>query len=124
MRRYMNKIVQKVSTLVMVTAVVFSVGAVAVSPASAKPIPWNLSICLTRKPTLSKTTNSTHPCVLIVQKRLKNKYRINPGPLDGIFGTQTKNAVKVFQGNKRIAVDGIVGPRTWDAFLTDFTPGD
>lgn len=121
----MSNIVKKFSVLALVVVTVVSFGTVVASAAVAKPVvPWNLSTCLTRKPTLSKTTNSTHPCVLVVQKRLKNKYRINPGPLDGIFGTQTKNAVKVFQGNKRITVDGIVGTQTWEAFLDDYTPGD
>ncbi|HZO73676.1 MAG TPA: peptidoglycan-binding protein [Ktedonobacteraceae bacterium] len=34
---------------------------------------------------------------------------------DGQFGTLTANAVKDFQKQKRLAVDGVVGPNTWHA---------
>lgn len=37
--------------------------------------------------------------------------------LDGIFGTKTKNAVKVFQKNRGLTEDGIVGPKTWEWLL-------
>lgn len=35
------------------------------------------------------------------------------GRLDGIFGTQTLQAVRYFQSANRIPVDGIIGQRTW-----------
>ena len=37
---------------------------------------------------------------------------------DGIFGENTKNAVKVFQKNRGLVQDGIVGPNTWDYLLS------
>jgi peptidoglycan hydrolase-like protein with peptidoglycan-binding domain len=37
----------------------------------------------------------------------------DPGPVDGVFGTKTENAVKQFQSDKGITADGIVGPITW-----------
>ncbi|MGP1384890.1 MAG: peptidoglycan-binding domain-containing protein [Thainema sp.] len=40
------------------------------------------------------------------------------GPIDGIFGPKTEAAVKVFQGEYRLVVDGIVGPQTWMALYT------
>lgn len=49
--------------------------------------------------------------VLQLQRDLKN-LGIDVGPLDGIYGPQTDNAVKTFQGMQNIAVDGIVGPNT------------
>jgi peptidoglycan hydrolase-like protein with peptidoglycan-binding domain len=37
----------------------------------------------------------------------------DPGPVDGEFGSQTETAVKAFQQDRGIAVDGVVGPITW-----------
>lgn len=39
--------------------------------------------------------------------------RYDPKGLDGIFGSNTEKAVKQFQKNKKITVDGIVGKVTW-----------
>ena len=35
-----------------------------------------------------------------------------PGPIDGVFGSQTKAALMTFQRDKGLIVDGIVGPKT------------
>lgn len=121
----MNKIVQKISAFVMVAVSVVSVGAVMAPAASAKPVTWNYSLCLSRQPMLSMTTNSTHPCVKILQRKLNNVYHVEPRlVVSGVFGQQTKKAVKKFQTLKSITVDGIVGPQTWNALLSDYNPGD
>ncbi|MBD5639420.1 peptidoglycan-binding protein [Clostridium botulinum] len=36
------------------------------------------------------------------------------GPIDGIFGSKTEEAVKRFQLNNRLVVDGIIGPNTYE----------
>ncbi|TPE68012.1 hypothetical protein AMD02_015740 [Halalkalibacterium halodurans] len=41
----------------------------------------------------------------------------NPGPFDGIFGGKTESAVRAFQRDNGLTVDGIVGPQTWGALL-------
>ena len=41
-----------------------------------------------------------------------NRWGYNCGTVDGIFGTKTVNAVKQFQRNNGLAVDGIVGAKT------------
>lgn len=55
---------------------------------------------------------STGPLVAELQALLKT-WGYNPGPIDGIFGPSTKAAVIAFQKDAGIAVDGIVGPITW-----------
>ena len=46
----------------------------------------------------------------------------SPGPVDGIFGSKTENAVLDFQRDRRIEVDGVVGPETWDALIAGERP--
>jgi peptidoglycan hydrolase-like protein with peptidoglycan-binding domain len=40
--------------------------------------------------------------------------------VDGIFGPNTTQWVKEFQGNSNLEVDGIVGEDTWTALLNDW----
>lgn len=44
----------------------------------------------------------------------------DPGPIDGIVGTNTIKAIKSFQGEAGIGQDGIVGPITWGAFFAKY----
>jgi peptidoglycan hydrolase-like protein with peptidoglycan-binding domain len=53
-----------------------------------------------------------------LQERLE-ELGFHPGPIDGIFGRQTADAVMRFQRTASITVDGIVGPQTRVA-LRDF----
>lgn len=41
----------------------------------------------------------------------------NVGEIDGIFGDKTEKAVRAFQKDKGLAVDGIAGRNTWRALL-------
>ena len=36
-----------------------------------------------------------------------------PGPIDGVFGKKTEDAVRAFQKLKGLEVDGVAGPITW-----------
>ena len=36
--------------------------------------------------------------------------------IDGVFGAETEKAVKQFQEKKKLTVDGVVGPKTWNSF--------
>lgn len=48
-----------------------------------------------------------------LQERL-NYLLYSCGVVDGIFGDDTKDAVKAFQAERGLAVDGVVGQKTWN----------
>ncbi len=52
--------------------------------------------------------------VKTIQKKLKN-WGYYSGNIDGIYGSQTLNAVKKFQQKNGLSVDGIAGPKTLSA---------
>jgi peptidoglycan hydrolase-like protein with peptidoglycan-binding domain len=59
--------------------------------------------------------------VLGLQSGLKQELGYNVGPIDGVFGPSTENAVKEFQKDSGLVADGIVGQRTWEAFEAALT---
>ena len=60
---------------------------------------------------------ATGPVVSALQKALKTYSAQNPaadpGPVDGVFGHRTKAAVRAYQEDRGVAVDGVVGDLTW-----------
>lgn len=59
--------------------------------------------------------------VKVLQGELFNRgYNLGKYGVDGSFGKDTEAAVKTFQKDNGLAVDGIAGPATWDAL--DGTP--
>jgi peptidoglycan hydrolase-like protein with peptidoglycan-binding domain len=62
------------------------------------------------EPTLKK--GSKGQAVKDLQEALK-ALGLAPGPVDGVFGKKTEDAVKAFQTSKGLEVDGVVGPVTW-----------
>lgn len=60
--------------------------------------------------------------VTTLQKRLKT-WGYYTGSVDGIFGSQTEQAVKYFQRKNGLVVDGIVGPATAKAVGISLTGG-
>lgn len=58
---------------------------------------------------------STGPYVKLIQSLLA-RIGYDPGPVDGIFGNRTLQAVIAFQRDNGLTPDGIVGPATWNAF--------
>ncbi|WP_457621446.1 peptidoglycan-binding domain-containing protein [Persephonella sp.] len=59
---------------------------------------------------------STGEEVKKIQRKLK-KLGYYRGPIDGIFGGGTESAVKNFQRDNGLVVDGIVGSKTWKALF-------
>jgi uncharacterized protein (TIGR02594 family) len=59
--------------------------------------------------------------ILQLQQKLKNS-GFDPGPLDGIMGAMTRNAVRAFQAANGLEVDGIVGPITHAALFGPAIP--
>jgi len=63
-------------------------------------------------PTIKKGSKGAAVSML---QQLLTDYGYNPGSVDGDFGTKTDKAVKEFQGDFSLVVDGIVGPKSWAA---------
>jgi peptidoglycan hydrolase-like protein with peptidoglycan-binding domain len=69
-------------------------------------------------------SGSTGETVETLQKKLL-ALGINPGPVDGVFGSKTDAAVRRFQEREGLQADGIVGPQTFGALgLLDDDDGD
>lgn len=65
-------------------------------------------------PTLRKGSKGSY--VTLLQTTLINKgYKLPKYGVDGSFGNETLSAVKQFQKDNKLTIDGIVGPKTWSA---------
>ncbi len=77
------------------------------------PATWQALPADPNTPTLARGASGS--VVTALQKGLK-KYATpatDPGPVDGDFGPKTEAAVKAYQQDRAIHVDGIVGDQTW-----------
>ena len=54
------------------------------------------------------------PLVRVLQRHLR-LVGYPPGPIDGLYGPRTRQAVVAFQTAHGLEVDGVVGPHTWTA---------
>lgn len=69
---------------------------------------------------------SQGPSVIVIQtslNRISQNYPLIPkiSPVDGIFGPNTENAVRTFQGIFNLTRDGIVGKATWYRIVNLYT---
>ena len=56
------------------------------------------------------------PTVSYLQLAL-SRAGFGPGEIDGLFGPATRRALTAFQVSRRLIVDGVAGPLTWQALL-------
>jgi murein L,D-transpeptidase YcbB/YkuD len=79
------------------------------------PVTWAALPADPATPALSH--GSSGASVSALQKGLKAYATQNPaadpGAIDGSFGPRTGAAVKAYQSDRGVSVDGIVGDRTW-----------
>jgi peptidoglycan hydrolase-like protein with peptidoglycan-binding domain len=66
-------------------------------------------------------SGSTGSAVKAVQSQLDSQ--ISVLAIDGVFGPDTDSAVRTFQTNNTLTVDGIVGPVTWNTFALEEATG-
>ena len=76
---------------------------------------WTYLLNLPPYPLLREGSRGSY--VRFLQNLLQSKF-IPTGNIDGIFGSQTLNAVRAFQQENNLTVDGIVGDNTWNALTS------
>ena len=67
-------------------------------------------------PTLRKGSKGEY-VTLLQTKLIQNGYDLSPYGADGAFGNKTLEAVKQYQRDHGLSVDGVVGAKTWEAIL-------
>ena len=76
---------------------------------------WTFLLNLPPYPLLREGARSSY--VRFLQNLLQSKF-IPTGSIDGIFGSLTLNAVRTFQQENNLTVDGLVGNNTWNALIS------
>lgn len=67
-------------------------------------------------PTLRKGAKGEY-VTMMQTKLIQQGYSLDPYGADGSFGNTTLKAVKQYQADHGLAVDGVVGKRTWESLL-------
>ena len=110
-----NTTVDEITRLNNLTSTILRIGQQLLIPSPVAPPP---PPPVTR-PTVRLGDRNEHVREL---QRLLTTLGYSPGPIDGIFGNQTLNAIRAFQRDNGLSVDGIVGPITWGALYAASTP--
>lgn len=77
---------------------------------------WRTLLNLPPYPLLRRGNSGAYVTFL---QQLLESYLISVGTIDGIFGSRTENAVKQFQQDNNLTVDGLVGNNTWNALVNN-----
>lgn len=83
------------------------------------PIPETVTMPITMEVTLPTLRKGDKGCevALLQQALVKNGETLPKYGVDSDFGNETLKAVKKFQKDHGLVVDGIVGPKTWKALV-------
>lgn len=65
------------------------------------------------------TSNGSRGVYVLIAQDDLNTLGYSTGGLDGIFGSKTLNAVKSYQRDQGLAIDGIIGCNTWRSLQED-----
>ncbi|MFP3989873.1 protein kinase [Streptomyces sp. E11-3] len=85
------------------------------SPTQPATPPW-ISDCTYYSGTeITRYGDRGQPVVQVQCMLSKRGYSIGGSGVDGQFGDDTRAAVRLFQSDRKLAVDGEVGPNTWGA---------
>ena len=111
--------VAAVAAVVMVAVVPMSATG-AVSAAGAVTVPSGMSSRAQRALPATIRQGSVGAGVELAQYELSRVLILSGSQdVDGLFGPRTVRAVRAYQYQKGLAADGVVGPRTWTAMLTE-----
>lgn len=77
---------------------------------------WRTLLNLPPYPLLRRENSGAYVTFL---QQLLESYLIPVGTIDGIFGSRTENAVRQFQQDNNLTVDGLVGNNTWNALVNN-----
>lgn len=91
--------------------------AVGAGPAAATTAP-SINECLVFKPVLKEGVANQAGCTAAVQKYLR-KYFYPAPAVDGAFGPETRDHVKIYQAGRGLEADGIIGAKTWNKIADD-----
>ena len=93
--------------------------------ASATPIPASATpfvVAPLERSLYLQTPNLTGDDVLLLQQALVALGYSEVGVPDGVFGPMTDTAVRRFQTDNNLVVDGVVGPTTWSMLFSGSLP--
>ncbi len=65
------------------------------------------------------TSKASDPFDTAVLQIALGQLEYDSGPIDGVYGRQTRAAVLAYQQAASLTVDGLVGPRTWTSLQAD-----